>query len=68
VGSFRRFKNGFVPEFRLALGSWCVLCHNVVVLIQSACELGIETTFWRDVAKKKGIDYTEFDINVYSWI
>ncbi len=23
-----------------------VLCHNVCCLIQSACELGIETTFW----------------------
>jgi transposase len=23
-----------------------VLCHNVAVLIQSACELGIEATFW----------------------
>jgi hypothetical protein len=25
-----------------------VLCHNVVVLIQSACELGIAATFWQD--------------------
>jgi hypothetical protein len=23
-----------------------VLCHNVCCLIQSACELGIEATFW----------------------
>ena len=26
-----------------------VLCHNVCCLIQSACELGVEATFWRQV-------------------
>jgi hypothetical protein len=24
------------------------LCHNVCVLIQSQCELGIEPVFWQD--------------------
>jgi transposase len=46
-----------------------VLCHNVVVLIQSACELGIEATFWQKAPDASSIsEVTEMDLEVWEWI
>ena len=48
-----------------------VLCHNVVVLIQAACELGIEATFWRD--EPEPITAAEFrtedsGLDIWDWV
>ena len=32
-----------------------ILCHNICCLINSACELGVETTLWKDQAATAGI-------------
>ena len=48
-----------------------VLCHNVVVLIQSACELGVEATFWK--AEPRQIEAGEDledggDLELWNWV
>jgi len=48
-----------------------VLCHNICCLIQSACELGIEATFWRKApaAIAEVGDYTlENTMDAMAWI
>jgi hypothetical protein len=33
-----------------------VLCHNLCVVIQEQCELGIEAHFWKDEPRDEGAD------------
>jgi hypothetical protein len=51
-----------------------IVCHNVCCLIQSACELGIETTFWEKKEKPEQFAVEpmptigEFDSSEWDWI
>ena len=48
-----------------------VLCHNICCLIQSACELGIETAFWSNETRhsKKSIQTENVDnLDAWEWI
>jgi hypothetical protein len=48
-----------------------VLRHNACCLIQSACELGVEATFWNDPEELTHPDSkfsAIFEMDAYSWI